>query len=184
MLNPFNTLLLCVTAVSALAIDKRDPATLISDVHNIDVGVNALSADVAAYNGGSFPTGILDSSPILVDVIAIHLANRKGYADALASPVLSEADSNAVVNYTIATVGNDIPAGVQLLMSKKAVFQAVGLDGTVVDSLTLLKSDHDSFSAALSAKLTTPTAEEKAAASGVVAKIDQALAMGIAYFSS
>lgn len=183
-MNPLNTIILCLTAVSALTLPKRDPSTLIGDVNNIDVGVNALTANVEAYNGGSFPTGILDSTPILLDVIAIHVANRKGYVDALASPVLSEADSNAVVNFTIATVGVDIPAGVQVLMAKKADFEAAGLDGTVVASLTLLKSDHDSFSAALEQKLTTPTEEEKAAATGVVEKIDQALASGIAYFSS
>ncbi|GAB7352057.1 hypothetical protein MBLNU459_g2565t2 [Dothideomycetes sp. NU459] len=183
-MHTLNTFLVCITAVSALTLPKRDPSTLISDVNNIDVGVKALTANVETYNGGAFPTGLIDSTPILLDVIAIHIANRKGYADALLSPTLSASDSTAVVEFVVDTVGVDIPAGVAVLKAKKAAFEAAGLDGTVVASLTLLKSDHDSFSAALEQKLTTPDPAEAAAATGVVAKIDQALADGIAYYSS
>jgi hypothetical protein len=176
MVSPKSLTLLLFSTLAAASPVKRDPSELISDINNIDLGVKALTASIDAYQGG-----VLSGTPIVADILAIHLANRKGYLDAnLASPFSTE-DSDAIVKFTADTVSVDIPASVKLLESKKALFAASGLTSFVETSLQALKSDHDTFSAALESKL---AAESLPAGAVAVKVIDDALQEAIDEFSS
>lgn len=177
-----SVLLLALTALSSAlptTSNKRDvitAQTLIADIKGIDDGTNALTASLNAYNGG-----LLNETSILDDIAAIEVANRKGYADAnLRLAPFSASDAKAIVDYTIASVGVDIPNSVQVLETKKSLFAAEGQQGLILSGLELLKYDHDSFSAVLLEK--TPT--DEAAGDAVVAKINDALQGGIDDYSS
>lgn len=152
-----------------------DAQTVIADVNAINAGVVNLNQNLEAYQGG-----VLSQTPIVGDFLEIEVANRKGYADAnLASP-FSPSDSTALVNDVIATVGITIPQSIQTLKSKKPLFEAAGEDGVIVSTLKVLLYDHDTFSAAVGAKLTA----DQAAAIAVVAEIHNSIQSGIDYFSS
>lgn len=187
---PFSRLLLLfVTTVSTLSVSRRDlvsntaTATLIQDITNINDGVLGLTSAVDAFPGANLLTLAANGILVLADVADIHVVNRKGYVDALGAPDLDATQSKEIVDHTVATVGDSIPAGVVALKGKKQAFVDAGLVATVVASLELLKSDHESFSAALISKL-NGSAETEAEGLAVVAKIDQALQDGINDFSS
>lgn len=77
-------------------------------------------------------------------------------------------------------MGIDIPNSVDVLESKKPLFQASFQDPVILAGLQLLKYDHDTFSAALMNKTTGDQVQGNA----VVKKIDDALQNGIDFFSS
>ena len=66
---------------SPISLETRDELitaqTLIGDISNINAGVESLRKHVAAFDGS-----LLTEAPLLADFTAIHLANRKGFADA------------------------------------------------------------------------------------------------------
>ncbi|KAI4715902.1 hypothetical protein E4T48_07920 [Aureobasidium sp. EXF-10727] len=168
--------LLAWTALAA-PLQSRDvitAQTLISDIKGIDDGVNALTASIEAYNGG-----LIDELPIGADIAAIHVANRKGFVDAnlRATPFNAE-DSTAIVEYTASSVGVDIPASVNVLKSKYDVFASQ--KDIILAGLKLLKNDHDTFSAALVAKITA----DKENGYTAVAVIDDALQSAIDLYSA
>ncbi|THW34276.1 hypothetical protein D6D22_08694 [Aureobasidium pullulans] len=145
-------------------------STLISDIKGIDDGVNALTA----YKGG-----LVNELPIGADIAAIHIANRKGYADAnLRASPFNAADSTAIVEYTANSVGVDIPASVEVLKSKYDTF--VDQKIVILAGLKLLKNDYDTFSAALVSKISADQTNGLAA----VAVIDDALQSAIDLYSS
>ena len=150
-----NIFLLFATAATALSSPshRRDATqlatdTLVQDIQNIDTGVKALTAAVDAFPGTDLTTFAVSGVSVFAGVADIHVVNRKGYADALASPVLDNAESKEIVDFTVATVGNSIPAGVDALEAKKDAFAAAGLVPVALAGLKLLKYDHDTFSAA------------------------------------
>ena len=61
MLAP-KTLLLFITATSALAIGRRDTATVLNDISSIDSDVKSLASAVNNYNGGLFAALPIESS--------------------------------------------------------------------------------------------------------------------------
>lgn len=81
------------------------------------------------------------------------------------------------------TLAIDNPLAVKTLMSKKAEYQAAGLDGIIVGALQLLKAGHDSFSYNVLSKAPDDTSV-KTAAQEVVEIIDAALQEGINYFET
>lgn len=173
-------ILLFTTAVLAAAIVKRDPSAeaqvLINDIGAIDSGVLALTSSVNSYQGG-----LLSSTPIAADIAAIHVANRKGYADANLAAPFDSADSNAIATYTANTVAVDIPVSVDATIAKKQQFVDAGIQGTVFAGVQLLKEDHDTFSAALEEKL---SADSLPVAEKAVKTIDDALQRAVDAFSS
>jgi hypothetical protein len=170
-----SSLLACTAAAATL--QSRDiitAETLISDIKGIDDGVNALTASIEAYNGG-----LIAELPIGADIAAIHIANRKGYVDAnLRATPFNADDSTAIVEYTASSVGVDIPASVNVLKAKYDVFE--DQKDVILAGLKLLKNDHDTFSAALVAKITADKDNGYAA----VAVIDNALQSAIDLYSA
>lgn len=138
--------------------------------------MNALTASLDSYNGS-----LIQAAPISADILAIHLANRKAYADAELATPQNTTVSNEIIDYVFKTVGVDILNSVKVLESKKADFEASGLTDVVLGGLELLKNDHDTYSAALLNKTAPDT---RARGEEVVKIIDDALQNGIDDFSS
>lgn len=179
-----SSLLLVTHMASAIPLDRRATANDVSqDVRNIDAGVRALTAHTAAYKGGSVPSTLVQGTPILVDAATIHIANRKGFVDALAAPKFSTPDSQKILATVGTTVTISIPAGIEVLKSKKAAFQQSGLVPIILASLNLLLNDHDTFSAAVLQKLTLDPVGTAAAKAGI-ALIHNSIASGIQYYST
>jgi hypothetical protein len=149
--------------------------TIIADIKGIDKGVNDVRAATANYNGG-----LISTVALVPGFTEIEVANRKGYADAnLRVSKFSASESKAIVQTVIKTVGIDIPASIKELEAKKAVLEASGQAALIPPLLKVLLYDHDTFSAAVSAKLSS----DLAAGAAVVAKIHNAIQEGIDYFS-
>jgi hypothetical protein len=73
---------------------------------------------------------------------------------------------------------------VQVLIGKKPEFEKSGLTPVVLGSLKLLLNDHDTFSAAVTAKAYKGDAALVAEGEAVVAKIHDAIQNGIDVYSS
>jgi hypothetical protein len=150
--------------------------TIITDLQGIDTTVNALHASTTDWDGG-----IPGLVPITAGIAAVHVANRKAYADALLAPQFDSADSNTIVNFLFATVVVDIPSAVQETIARKPQFAADGQTAVVESSLKLLKNDHDTLSAIL---LEKTSANAVARAGTAVKIIDDAIQSGIDAFAS
>lgn len=179
----FSKLLLSLLAASSFAVcqpsnDRRQVITantIVSDINAINTGVQHARAGIAGYNGG-----LISETPIVTSFTEIHLANRKGFADANLAPKFDAAGSKKIVQSVIDTVEKTIPASVRELKAKKALFEKSGQDTLIVSTLQLLLNDHDTFSAAVRKKLSTDFARADAA----VAVIHDSIQDGIDYFST
>lgn len=176
----FTCLLATLTLARPTSISSRDEIvtsqTEISDIGGIDAGVQSLRSHVAAYQGDP-----LTETPLLVDFTTITLANRKGFLDAnLRLSPFDASDSTEIVQFTIDTVGNDIPAAVEETKAKKPLFDKTGQSPLIAFTLETLLYEHDTFSAALEAKLSADMERAQA----VVAKIHNSIQSGIDYFSA
>lgn len=168
------------TALSIPAAIKRQDlitaSTIIQDIQNIHAGVQSLDTHVTAYDGS-----LLSETPLIGDFAAIHLANRKGFADAnLRQANFTAQESTDIVQAVIDTVGKSIPAAVKETKSKKPLFDQTDQAPIVLGTFKLLLNDHDTFSAAVSKHFTAD--EERGTA--VVAKIHDAIQSGIDAFST
>lgn len=74
--------------------------------------------------------------------------NRAGFAHAVAALPFTVPDSNDVITTVTDTVNESIPAATQHIKEKLPQFKEGLLIPVVIASLTLLLSDHDTFSAA------------------------------------
>lgn len=121
---------------------------------------------------------------VLATVGAIHIANRKGFVDANLAPQFNEQDTRKIFDTVVDTVGVSIPDDVQVLIGKKPNFESSGLTPVVLASLKLLINDHDTFSAAVTAKAFKGDAGLVAEGEAVVAKIHDAIQGGIDAYST
>lgn len=173
-----------IASTTSSPLSKRGTAQdVINDIHTIQSGVQTLTTDTSNFNSGSFLTGLVNGAPILLDVVDIHIANRKGYLDATTATTFTNSDSVSIVNVVSSTVAVSIPDGVNVSKSKKKAFQQAGQVPVVIASLQLLLNDHDTFSAAVVAKLTLDAADLARANDGI-ATIHNALEDGITYYQS
>jgi len=193
-----------ITLTSAAALPNPITAdTIVQDVENIHHGVLANTAATEAYEGGDLKTTIVQGAPARVHkrekpnlsiltnqpqefatVAAIHLANRKGFVDANLAPQFNEADTRKIFNTVVDTVGESIPADIDVLISKYDNFKDSGLAPVVLSGLKLLIYDHDTFSAAVEAKAYMGNAALTAEGVAVVAKIHDAIQRGIDVYSA
>ncbi|KAF2216382.1 hypothetical protein CERZMDRAFT_33294 [Cercospora zeae-maydis SCOH1-5] len=181
---PIYALLPIILAAFTIA----SPATLVSrqelvtaqtiqqDVVNIHTGVESLREHVSAYNGEP-----LKAVPLAGDFTAIHLANRKGFANAnIRQTDFTAEESTAIVQTVIDTVGISIPASVDITKEKKPLFDEAGLSPVILGALIILLDDHNTFSAAVQEDLSADfvRAEE------VVVRIRDAIQDGIDFYST
>lgn len=109
--------------------------TIQQDVINIHNGVESLRKHVSAYNGEP-----LNSIPLAGDFTAIHLANRKGFANAnIRQTDFTAEESTAIVQTVIDTVGVSIPASVEVTKAKKPLFDEAGLSPVILGALVLAR---------------------------------------------
>ena len=149
--------------------------TIVADVNAIDTGVNDLRAEIAGYTGG-----LLSETALLGGFTEIEVSNRKGYVDANLASKFDISGSTQIVQSVVDTVANDIPAAIEELKGKKPLFEAAGQNDLVLSTLKVLLYDHDSFSAAVSSKLTA----DMNAGADAVAVIHDSIQGGIDYFST
>ena len=178
--------LLTASLATAAPLTSRSLAadTVYQDITNIHTGVLANQAATSAYQGGNIATTLIQGTPVIGTVGAIHIANRKGFLDAQLSPKFDEADTQRIFQHVVDTVGESIPADVQVLISKKPQFASSGLTEVVIASLKLLLNDHDTFSAAVTAKAYMGNPALIAEGTVVVAKIHDAIQNGIDVYSA
>ncbi|KAF2769189.1 hypothetical protein EJ03DRAFT_99714 [Teratosphaeria nubilosa] len=172
--------LLASSLVAANPIEQRQQAataqSVQQDVHGIDLGVYNLRKDLRNYQGGA-----LSETPIGVDLVGIHDANRKSHANINdRTESFSQAESNAIVKYLQQTIAKDMPASVAELMAEKPLFQSSGQDALLVASLKSLQYDHDTLSAAIG-KLLTGNQED---AYNMALSIHNAIQHGIDHFGN
>lgn len=137
LLSLFNFFLLSATAVSASQVD-----VVIDDISALDQDVQSLTAKVRAFNGGLIP-----QVPQLFGLTQVHLATRKGYYSATALPrPLTEEDGLRLIEHVNKTLAIDNPIAVEVLESKKPLFDAAGTSPVIKGGLKLLLSDHLAFS--------------------------------------
>ncbi|KAF2995361.1 hypothetical protein E8E13_003104 [Curvularia kusanoi] len=161
LLSPLVALIPLASAVAIPQSILPTGQTVKQDIINIHNAVLALDAIVQAYDGGAFPTSLVDGTPILLGVAKIHEVNRAGYVHALAALPFSVEDTAEVIDTVTDTVNVSIPAATQHIKEKLAEFKRGLLVPAVIASLKLLEYDHDSFSAAVLAKANTGVGEAK-----------------------
>lgn len=173
------TLLLPLLTTLAAPLPKRAPAdaqAIYNDITAIDTAVRRLTAALTAYPGGITP-----ASPVFTQILAVHAANRQGFADANAAAPLTSAESRRIVQHVDDSVGVSIPASVQALEGRKAAFDAAELTSVVESTVLLLKNDHETFSAATGAKLSADQVAPGLVAAG---KIDAVLQEASLYYAA
>lgn len=171
LLSIFNILLLSATAVSSSQVD-----VVIDDITALDKDVQSLTAKVRAYNGG-----LIAQTPQLFGLTQVHLATRKGYYSATTLPrPLTENDGARLIEHVNETLAIDNPIAVEVLESKKSLFDAAGTSPIIKGGLELLLSDHLAFSNEV---LERAPPSQLADANAVVDVISNALQHGINTFS-
>lgn len=164
----FLATILLATTVTCATLSRRTAQEVYDSITAIDTAVRHLTDTLNAYQGG-----INQSIPVFDASTYIHSVNRAGFALATASAPFSQPDSQRIVAHTNNTVAVSIPNGVTILEAKKPLFDAAQLSSIVGAYVKLLRYDHDTFSAAIGAKLTPGQAPGGLAAAG---KIDASLA--------
>ncbi|KAM0695961.1 hypothetical protein Q7P36_004444 [Cladosporium allicinum] len=175
-----------ITLSSAAAIHPRiiSADTIVQDIQNIHSGVLANQAATEAYEGGDVATTLIEGTPEILTVGAIHLANRKGFVDANLAPQFNEADTRKIFNKVVDTVNVSIPDDIDILISKYPNFKESGLAPLVLSGLKLLINDHDTFSAAVESKAYKRNAALTAEGIAAVSNIHNAIQRGIDVYSA
>lgn len=131
------------------------------------------------------PRDQTDNVPKVIGTVAtIHIANRKGFVDANLAPQFNEADTRRIFDTVVDTVGVSIPNDIKVLISKQPEFESAGQTPIVLAGLKLLLNDHDTFSAAVTAKSFKGDAELTEQGTEVVDKIHDAIQSGIDVYSA
>ena len=147
-----------------------------NDITGINTAVLKLTAALNAYSGG-----ITQSEPVFDASISIHAVNRQGFADATASQSFTSAESKRIVDHENDSVGISIPASVTILEAKKPLFDQAEVSSVIEATVELLKSDHETFSTAVGAKLSADQVGAGVAAAG---KIDAVLQAASVYYAA
>ncbi|THX80193.1 hypothetical protein D6D04_04720 [Aureobasidium pullulans] len=172
LFSTISTLLLSVSTVTAASVDD-----VYNDITSLDQDVQDLTSMVRGYQGG-----LLAQGPLLLQLTKVHIATRKGGFDASTLPttLLSESDAMRLIDHVNTTLSVDNPIAVNVLKSKKALFDASGTDVFIKAGLQILLDDHLYFSNEILER--TPQ-DSIAEANEVVDVISNALQGGIAAFS-
>lgn len=171
LLSTLTSLLSVSTVLAASVEDVYD------DITSLDQDVQALTTMVRAYEGG-----LAGQAPLLLQLTRVHIATRKGGFDAATLPTtpLAESDAIKLIEHVNNTLSVDNPIAVNVLVSKKALFDKSGTDPFIKAGLQILLDDHLYFSNEVLER--TPQ-DLIAEANEVVDVISNALQQGIATFS-
>lgn len=172
------SLALLLPALATFATAQNETVqTVYDDITKIDNAVLELTNTTQAYNGGFIP-----QLPLAIDFVPVHLATRKGFYDSLLLPdTLTNADALLLIEHVNQTLSVDNPAAVNVLISKKSLFDAEDSTPLIKAGLQLLLSDHLSFSNEVAKRI---PAELQADGQEVIDVITVALQDGVTTFSS
>jgi hypothetical protein len=172
LLSTIGTLLLTVSTVVSASVDD-----VYNDITVLDQDVQALTSMVRGYQGGLIAQG-----PLLLQLTKVHIATRKGGYDASTLPTtpLSENDALRLIEHVNTTLSVDNPIAVDVLKSKKPLFEASGTVPFIKAGLQILLDDHLYFSNEV---LERAPQDLIAEANQAVDVISNALQGGIAAFS-
>jgi hypothetical protein len=172
LLSTIGTLLLTVSTVISASVDD-----VYNDITVLDQDVQALTSMVRGYQGGLIAQG-----PLLLQLTKVHIATRKGGYDASTLPTtpLSENDALRLIEHVNTTLSVDNPIAVDVLKSKKPLFEASGTVPFIKAGLQILLDDHLYFSNEV---LERAPQDLIAEANQAVDVISNALQGGIAAFS-
>ncbi|KAF7128652.1 hypothetical protein CNMCM5793_003503 [Aspergillus hiratsukae] len=124
---------------------ERDIATITGVINDISAKVDALDADIKAYNGG--PTDTIEgASEDLVSTI------NAGTSTVAAQPALSTPDALNLVNPILALT-NKVKTTINDLISKKSPIVAAGSGPTTYNQLLAQYTASQNFATALSSKV-------------------------------
>ena len=171
------TSLISAPLLSATVVSTSQVDVVIDDITALDKDVQSLTAKVRAYNGA-----VIAQTPQLFGLTQVPLATRKGSYDSTSLPSpLSENDAARLIEHVNQTLSVDNPIAVQVLISKKELFDAAGTSPVIKEGLKVLLDDHLAFSNEV---LERAPADQLAEGNEVVDVITNALQHGIATFSS
>ncbi|KAG9943787.1 hypothetical protein KCU85_g8447, partial [Aureobasidium melanogenum] len=172
LVSTISALLLSVSTVISASVDD-----VYNDITSLDQDVQALTDMVRDFQGG-----LIAQAPLLLQLTKVHIATRKGGYDAatLPSTPLSESNALRIIDHVNTTLAVDNPIAVNVLESKKPLFDTSGTDPFIKAGLQILLDDHLYFSNEVLER--TPQ-DLIAEANQVVDTISNALQGGIAAFS-
>lgn len=172
LLSTFGALLLSISTVFSASIDD-----VYNDITTLDGDVQTLTDMVRDFQGG-----LIAQAPLLLQLTKVHIATREGGYDASTLPTtpLSESDALRIIEHVNTTLAVDNPIAVNVLKSKKPLFDASGTDPFIKAGLQILLDDHLYFSNQV---LERAPQDLIAEANQVVDVISNALQGGIAAFS-
>ncbi|KAI9641803.1 hypothetical protein NHQ30_009663 [Ciborinia camelliae] len=113
-------IILLISAVSAVAISKRDSVTLTNDIANISTNTNALTA---AVNNNK---GIANLVPLIAAQTNLENSITTATADANVISALSEKDSNNILT-EFKALGPDTIAALNAIVKNKPTFDLEGV---------------------------------------------------------
>ncbi|KAG4442212.1 hypothetical protein IFR05_002322 [Cadophora sp. M221] len=167
-------ILLFVAAASALVLDKRTAATILTDVSTINTNVKVLTSAANAYTGGVANALKVQQAEQTLDKSIVQAGK-----DANATSALTSADSTKISNAVQSLIPN-IDASIKAIEAKKAQFAKDGLTQVVVGDFKTLQADTDKLADRL---IIIASADTKTKAKQQKASIDSLFAAGIKFFS-
>jgi hypothetical protein len=169
------TLVLFATAVTAAAIKRRDAATILTDLANIDTATNTLNADVNAWDGT-----VLGALGIAQDGTDIATLVNQATTDTQATSTLDSADTESILDYITNTGTPDIETALNALVAREADFASIDLTSAVLSTIQTLQTDVDNLGAAL---LVIASSDQITNAETALSALDADFTTAIAAFS-
>ncbi|KAJ4412951.1 hypothetical protein N0V82_008634 [Gnomoniopsis sp. IMI 355080] len=163
------------TAVSAATLAKRDVATVLTNLENIDTQTETLTAAINAWDAS-----LLGALGVQSDVTNLETAITDATTEAETEAQASSADSTTILSYVSDTLNPDIVAALDALTARESDFSALSLNSLVLTDLETLQNDTDALGAAL---INVASSDTQAEAATLVSDIDAAFASAIAVFS-
>lgn len=169
--------LLSLSATALAQASNRQVQVVYDDVSAINENVLELTETTRAYQGG-----LVGQLPVAIDFTPVYAATRKGFYDSLLLPAqVSSSDAQLLIEHVNQTLAVNNPRAVDVLKSKKPLFQQAGSTPLIKSGLELLLFAHLSFSNEVAKRI---PAELKAEGQSVIDVITVALQDGVAFYSS
>jgi len=162
-------------ASAKAAFTSRDAASTQQNLATINAALTKLVTIVNGYEGG-----LLAASSISGQEAALGQDIKNGIADAKASEVVSEAETDAIIEYIRNTLAPNIQACMNALKGKKEQLAASGLQGTTLGDIGDMRAETNELGEELVKK--APAAKQQDSRNAL-ATVDAVFADAIAFFS-
>ncbi|PPJ60732.1 hypothetical protein CBER1_02359 [Cercospora berteroae] len=157
------------------AMTSRSAASTQENLNTINDSVQKLTQIVTAYSGG-----LLAASPISNQEAALGIQIKNATADANASEIVSEQEAREIIAYITDVLEPSIRACMNAMKTKKELFVASSLQGTVMGDMKDLRVQTETLGKALVAKA---PASEQAAGQKTLKVVDEDFEEAIKHFA-